>query len=313
MSENTVCFTNSIFEEPWWLEAVAPGQWDAAEISIDGRLIARLPYIKTKRVGFKLLGMPEYTQTLGYWIEDTGAKNSRKYARRKELISALIDQLPRGFSVDLALDHACDYLFPFKWKGFNLEIAYSYRIEEICNLDAIWNGLADNIRREIKKAQKILSVKDDHPIDDLIKMHNKTFERQGRKLRDHDELIKRLDFAVSSHQARKLLCAVDSENRIHAASYFVFDSNCCYYLIGGGDPELRTSGAASLLMWEGIKFASTVSRAFDFEGSMIEPIERFFRAFGGKPTPYWRVTKFNLMLTFADYMKPRVKRLIGWK
>ena len=73
---------------------------------------------------------------------------------------------------------------------------------------------------------------------------------------------------------------MDSQGRIHAASYFVYDEKCCYYLIGGGDPELRTSGASSLLMWEGIKFASTVSGSFDFEGSMIEPIERFFRAFG---------------------------------
>lgn len=313
MSEDTARFTNSIFEEPWWLDAVAPGQWDAAEITANGRLIARLPYYKTNRVGLKLLGMPEYTQTLGYWVDDTGAKNVRKYARRKELVSALIDQLPKGYSVDLALDHTCDYLFPFRWKGFSLQLAYSYRIEDIHDIDSLWNGLADNIRREIRKAQKIVRVKDDCPIDDLIAMHNRTFERQGRKLRDHDELIKRLDDALLLHQARKLLCAVDAENRIHAASYFVYDSKCCYYLIGGGDPELRTSGAASLLMWEGIKFASAVSRAFDFEGSMIEPIERFFRAFGGTPTPYWRVTKFNLMLTVADYIKPKIKKVIGWE
>ena len=34
-------------------------------------------------------------------------------------------------------------------------------------------------------------------------------------------------------------------------------------------------GATSLLMYESIKFASTKVDCFDFEGSMIEPIERF--------------------------------------
>jgi len=56
------------------------------------------------------------------------------------------------------------------------------------------------------------------------------------------------------------------------------------------DPELRKSGATSLCMWEAIKFASTVSKSFDFEGSMIEPIERFFHAFGAEQTPYFAVS-----------------------
>lgn len=312
MKDSIPC-VNSVFEQPWWLEAVAPGHWDAAEIEQEGKIIARLPYIKTKRLGYKILGMPEYTQTLGYWIDDTGAKNARRFARKKDLISELIGKLPKTYNIDLDLDHSCDYLFPFNWKGFNLQVAYSYRIEDIHNPEVIWNGLADNIRREIKKAQKIVKIEDNHTIEDIILMQGKTFERQGRNSHKSDELLRRIDKAASDHDARKLLCAVDAEGRIHAASYFIYDSKCCYYLIGGGDPELRNSGASSLLMWEGINFASTVSHSFDFEGSMIEPIERFFRAFGGTPTPYWRVTKMNTVLSMVDYLKPKIKKIIGWQ
>ena len=313
MNSESINEVNSLFEQPWWLDAVAPGQWDAVEIVKAGKLVARLPYMKTKRMGFRLLGMPDYTQTLGYWIDETGAKNAKKYARRKDLISELIEKLPKGYSVDLALDHTCDYLFPFRWNGFVLQMAYSYRIEDIHDIDLIWKGLADNIRTDIKKAQKIITIEDNHSIDDLILMQKKTFTRQGRNYNGREELLFRLDAALVEHNARKLLCAVDAEKRIHAAAYFVYDSNCCYYLIGGGDTELRNSGATSLLIWEGIKFASTVSKSFDFEGSMIEPIERFFRAFGGVPTPYWRVTKFNMPLSMTDYMKPKIKRIIGWR
>ena len=313
MNKNAINEVNSIFEQPWWLDAVAPGQWDVSEILKDGNIVARLPYVKTKRLGFKFLGMPDYTQTLGYWIKDTGAKNAKRNARNKELITELIEKIPKGYNVDLELDHACDYLFPFRWHNFKLQVVYSYRLENIHNIEQLWNGLADNIRREIKKAQKILTVEDNHSINDMILMQGKTFERQGRNSHNSDEVLRRIDEASLNHGARKLLCAVDQEGKIHAAAYFVYDSNCCYYLIGGGDPELRTSGASSLLMWEGIKFASTVSRSFDFEGSMIEPIERFFRAFGGVPTPYWRITRLNAALSIADYMKPKIKRLLGWK
>ena len=115
------------------------------------------------------------------------------------------------------------------------------------------------------------------------------------------------------HSARKLLCAVDEQGRVHAAAYFVYDENTCYYLIGGGDPELRNSGAASLLLWEGIRFASTVSRSFDFEGSMIEDIERFFRAFGGTPQVYYRVSRLRGVHRFAEWMKPAAKKVLHYK
>ena len=311
MKESITC-VNSIFEQPWWLEAMAPGQWDAIEIEKNGKIVARLPFVRQKRLGFKLLGLPDFTQTLGYWIDDTGAKNAKKYSKEKELITELIQKLPKKCNIDLALDHACDYLFPFSWNGFRIHLAYSYRMNNIHDSDMLWNGLADKIRTDIKKAQKTVTIEDDHPIEDLITLRNKTFARQGRKLYDYSIALKRLDIALLERNARKLFCAVDSEKRIHAAAYFVYDENCCYYLLGGGDPELRSSGATSLLVWEGIKFASTVSQSFDFEGSMIEPIERFFRAFGGVPTPYWRVTRLNPVLSMADYIKPKIKKILGW-
>ena len=120
MMDSITC-ANSIFEQPWWLEAMAPGQWGAVEIVKDKKIIARLPYVKQKRMGFNVFGCPDFTQTLGYWIEDTGAKNAKKYSREKDLLTELIENLPKGYSMDLTLDHSCDYLFPFKWNGFNIQ------------------------------------------------------------------------------------------------------------------------------------------------------------------------------------------------
>jgi len=67
------------------------------------------------------------------------------------------------------------------------------------------------------------------------------------------------------------------------------DTSYAYYLLGGADPRLRSSGAQSLLFWEAIKLASRKNLKFDFEGSMIEPIERVFRAFGAVQVPYLQI------------------------
>ena len=136
MMESISC-ANSIFEQPWWLEAMAPGQWDSVEIMKDGKVVARLPFVKQKRLGCKLLGLPEFTQTLGYWIEDIDIKSAKKYSKEKELIMELIEKLPKNYNVDLGLDHSCDYLLPFFWNGFKVQLAYSYRIEDLHNTDQL--------------------------------------------------------------------------------------------------------------------------------------------------------------------------------
>jgi hypothetical protein len=66
--------------------------------------------------------------------------------------------------------------------------------------------------------------------------------------------------------------------------------------MGGADPELRNSSAGSLCMWAAIENAATVAANFDFEGSMIEPIEHFFRSFGAVQQPYHRVSRANSRL-----------------
>ena len=96
--------------------------------------------------------------------------------------------------------------------------------------------------------------------------------------------------AISRNQCQWFI-AQDKKGRNHAGVLIVWDENSAYYLMGGGNPKLRNSGATSLCMWEAIKFASTVTKKFDFEGSMIESVERFFRAFGATQKPYFHITK----------------------
>ncbi|QPT41279.1 GNAT family N-acetyltransferase [Oligella ureolytica] len=93
-----------------------------------------------------------------------------------------------------------------------------------------------------------------------------------------------------------MFIAEDEQGRHHAGVYLIWDDNTAYYLMGGGDPDLRNSDATSLCMWEAIQFAATVTKNFDFEGSMIEPVERFFRGFGAVQTPYFSISKTNSKL-----------------
>ncbi len=50
MSENIIAHTDCLFQQPWWLDAVAPGAWDAVVAEHGGRVVGRLPYVKKNGV-----------------------------------------------------------------------------------------------------------------------------------------------------------------------------------------------------------------------------------------------------------------------
>jgi Acetyltransferase (GNAT) domain len=284
---------NAIFQQPWWLDAVAPGRWDEATVERDGRVVARLPFVVLGRRPLKIFSMPPLTQTLGPWVERSGASPARELREELELLEELEAALPPSQGFVQAFSPSIMNALPFYWAGYRLEVQYTYRLAGIRAQQSLWDGLRGNIRREIRKARRLVEVRDDLGLDRFYSVWVKTFARQQLQPPVSLTALERLDAACGARGARTMLFAQDEAGRLHAVSYFVWDHNGAFFLLGGGDPELRTSGAASLLMWEGITRAGAVTDIFDFEGSMLKPVERFFRAFGSRQTPYLRVSRLS--------------------
>jgi lipid II:glycine glycyltransferase (peptidoglycan interpeptide bridge formation enzyme) len=286
---------NSIFQKAWWLDAVAPGKWEAAKVKQGDDTIARWPYVIEKKRGYVILTQPPLTQTVGPWLRPSKAKYAKMLAEQKDLMNALIDQLPPFDYFSQNFHYSITNWLPFYWQGFSQTTRYTYVIDDLSDLNKVWDGFLPNIRTDIKKAQNRFGVEvcTDLEVDTFIDVNELTFMRQGQKLYYSRDFIRRVDNACVENNARKIFFGRDKEGKIHAAVYVIWDENSAYYLMGGGDPELRNSGATSLCIWEAIKFASGITKKFDFEGSMVEPIERFFRAFGAKQVPYFSLSKRN--------------------
>jgi len=278
-----------LFQEPWWLDAVAPGAWRSLEVKRDGSTVARMPIVLDQRYGFTIIRQPPLTPTLGPWVELTSSKLMARLAEQKVLFNSLIDQLPRWDYFHASFHHSITNWLPFYWRGFKQTTTYTYVLDDLSKTETIWMGLRGEVRTQIRKAEKKLSVRTDLSIDQLLDMVELTFLRQGKRLPFTRELVHRIDKACLARAARRVFFATDSDGRIHAALYLVKDAEYAYYLLGGADPQLRSSGAQLLLFWEAIKLAAHLNLKFDFEGSMIEPIERVFRAFGATQVPYLQV------------------------
>lgn len=299
-----------IYRQPWWLDAVAPGGWDEVVVKRGEDTAARLPYVVEKRAGFTLLKMPPLTQFLGPWLRPGEGKSATRLAAEKDLMTELIEGLPPFDHFSQNFQYSITNWLPFYWRGFAQTTRYTYRLEDLSDRDRLWSELAENVRRAVRKARKSLSVRHDLGLDEFLKLNALTFSRQGMEMPYSEDLVRRLDAACLERSARKIFFAEDSDGRLHAALYLIWDGDSAYNLMLGSDPDLRGSGASSLVMWEAVRFASTVTKAFDFEGSMVESIERSFRSFGAKQTPYFQVSRMSRRMSFLDSGRRMLRALL---
>jgi GNAT acetyltransferase-like protein len=288
---DSIPWVNSVFEQPWWLDCVAAGSWGAAAVRRDDEVVARLPYLLRRQYGLTTIVQPQLTQTLGPWLAPTTAKYAKRLETEKRLLGQLIENLPPFDLFRMSFSPALTNWLPFYWAGFEANVRCTYRIDDLSDLDRVREEFQGEIRRGVRKAQETLEVDHEYPLDGLLRLNAQTFARQGLRSPYSDEFLRRLDAACAARGSRRILGAVDARGRAHAALYVVWDERTLYALVNARDSALQVFGANALLYWEAIRLASEVSRAFDFEGSMLEPIEHFVRAFGGTQTPYLSVWK----------------------
>jgi Acetyltransferase (GNAT) domain len=306
---DSIAWVNSIFEQPWWLDSVAPGRWSAAVVRRGDDVVARLPFVQRRSLGITAIVQPHLTQTLGPWLAPLEGKYARRLETEKKLLRQAIEMLPPVDHFRVNFSPRLTNWLPFYWAGFEATVRYTYRIDELSDLDRVRGEFQDHVRRGIRKAENVVQVDHDYPLDPVLRLNAKTFARQGRRPPYSDDLVRRVDAACAARGARRILGAVDAQGRTHAVLYLVWDERTLYPIINARDTELQAFGANALLYWEAIRFASTVSRTFDFEGSMLEPIEHFVRGFGGRQTAYFSVWKTGRKAKAALAARSAARRL----
>ena len=295
-----------LFFQPWGLEMGAPGAWDYVVAKRGEEIAAVLPYVSKQRWRWRLLEMPRMTPYLGPWLRPSTAKYANRLSEEKDLMGELIAGLPPFATFQQTFHPGITNWLPFLWNGFRQTTLYTYRFEDTGDPEKLWSGTRDNVRTDVKKARKQVEVEESDDFEQVIRMQKLALGRQDMRLSLSDEFMRAFGAGCAEHGASKLLLARDAQGRVHACVYLLWDRHTVYYYTGGGDPELRNSGAASLLVWKAIEFASAQGKRFDFEGSVNEPIERFFRAFGAAQTPFFEITKTTSRAAVA------ARTALGW-
>ena len=280
-----------VFSRDWWLDAVCGDDWDVLLYERKGRILAAMPlYLPCKSV----VTMPHYTQTMGVWFaaEADDTKYSSILEHRQAICKHFIEKLKPYRSFYQNFNYAFTDWLPFYWAGYTQTTRYTYILHNIKSSDAILHDMSQQTRRNINNAKQMdITVQTGVAESDFLHVLEQTFKRQHKKNRQSEAVLRRLVETASARGQGEIYGGYDKAGNLHAAAFIVWQDSSAYYIAGGGDPDFRSSGAHSLVMQEAIQQVSQFTDKFDFEGSMLPGVERFFREFGAVQTPYFLITR----------------------
>jgi hypothetical protein len=124
--------------------------------------------------------------------------------------------------------------------------------------------------------------------------------------------FQRLVSSLCPDGSLRLWLAREADGTAVAAAAVLYDWKSSYLLLNGTAKE-ATTGANSLLIKTIIDDALERNLDFDFEGSMIRPIEAFYRLFGGERTCYYRIWKPTLINTAKRSAVKWMRKLGGYE
>lgn len=279
---NTVAWT-SLFGE----SLSRYGLYDAG-----GALRGGFCLFREERLGLTALTNPPGTPSIGPFLEPRAQHPVARLEERRDALKALADLLdhlhPAVVSISLA-QWASDCL-PFSWRHYKVIPRYTYLLGLEQTEEAILAGMSEARRRNVGKARKDglrAELTDDHST--IATLVEATFARQGKDVKR--EYLKRILFGYAN-PANSYAYVVRAGEVPIAGAFVIHDARSAYYLFGGYRSEDKHNAAGALALFESIRHARELGlKVFDFEGSRIPAIERYFRGFGGRLTHSFRVSR----------------------
>lgn len=303
-----------LFQQYWWMETVCTGkQWDVA-LAYDGDVLTgAMPYHVARRLGHTIVLQPQLTQFTGpvYFYPGDILSESHRLAFERRVASQLIAEMEtiRPSAVIIHTSPGISNWLPFYWHGYKQTTRYTYRIPDIGDSDAVFAAFDKEKRqRKIVRTEKHTTVRFDMTATAFAALHHRYWASKGRKDCLGEDFISHVcaEALVRGHGVVGSLH--DEDGALLAARFVVYDSKVAYSLLSAHEPGRQRSGHSETLMWAMMRHLCGRTRSFDFEGSMDEGIEYFYRSFGARQTPFFELAKYRNLPTELFFRLKTKKR-----
>lgn len=297
--------TAGVFNSPKWLSIYDSNLKLFGLYNNDNKLFGTFFWYTESRMGIKRLRLPPYTPHCGLYFTNPAQNRSSINSFNKEVKEKLVEffEISKKNLLTLAFPTAIVDLQSFTWKGYKVIPNYTYQISLLKTPDEIFKDFDSKNRNLINKVEKenynIQPLGDKKVLYDFL--HQSLL---AAKANVHEPILKNIINEFITDNNSFTFCLKDSSGNISSAVLCLYDSKCCYYLLAGNNRNHIINGANNLLVYKSIIKAKELGcSVFDFEGSMIPGVEKFFRSFGGNLVPYYTVNKGSFLVETVLKMK----------
>ena len=264
----------------------------------DETFIGGMVFYATRMKGFRSLITPPFAPHCGlFWI-DQGITNAARWNSFVKEVSGNVASFLKnsGYAfVKVELPPAIGDVQPFLWSRLHVLPRYTYQMDLKKDEEMLRNHLDSRTRSVLNKAgREEFTVSTDASPETIEKFIETTLGRSGSHTPTYlvKEIVKRFGDAENA-----LMLCIHMAGEPVGAAICLSDKTSAYYLLSGYDREARSNAIMTFGVWNSILWARKRElNCFDFEGSMIPDIEKFFRGFGADLVPYYTIMGGNRIL-----------------
>ena len=256
----------------YYLDAVAEN-WEALVLN---DYEAAMPLVWLRKYGFKCLYQPYYCQQLGVFSREVLPADTMK-----EILLAAqtfpyinINLNPSASKIE------GDFSFKKK-KNLLLDLKREY--------EAIRKGYSENHIRNIAKAEKNkFCFSEQSQLKPFQKFYLENVNREKENFKPkHEKVFKSLTQTLIANETAKIYAVLNAEEKMVAAVMLVLHQNRMISIINTSSAEGKKNGASHFLFDRLIHKFSATGNIFDFEGSSVAGIARFYEGFGAQEEVFY--------------------------
>ncbi len=296
-----------VFGSKQWLSIYSESLIMIGIYKDEHQMIGGFYYLKTKKLGFDFIKLPPYTPHCGLFFISESKNRSSGNSFSKEIMQEVCNyfsSLKSALTI-LAFPSNIIDMQAFIWEKYKVVPNYTYKINLKNSMEDIKSNFDPKNRNAINKAikEEVETSINNLPQKEVFHFFKENLGATGANI--YEPVLQKIMLEFSD-TTNSFHFTATKNNELLGIVFCIFDKNVCYYLLGGINKKSGIQGVNNLLVQRSIEKAKELNcEIFDFEGSMLKGVERFFRSFGPELFPYFTVNKAILPLELLLKFKKR--------
>lgn len=294
----------NLFNQPEWLNIYGNDLEVVGIYNTGNELIGAFNLRVVKTYGLTFLRIPPYMPHNALFFKSKAGTAASRIATEKQIHKLISEYLAskKPHLVLSAFPPEFSDMQVFIWNNFKVIPNYTYHLalDHTDPFTKFSSEKRNSIRRAEKHGIEVVQTSDYTLVKALVQ---KTFQRKQKDI--SASLIDAILFRFATPENSYAFVAYQNK-KPSACAFCINDNKTAYYLLGGYDENNKHHGAGAMCVHRSVIHAQKLGLTlFDFEGSMLPEVEKYFREFGGSLTPYYTINKARLWLEVALKFKKR--------